>query len=48
MSVNVVYFDLVPYNSMVLTRPEVPIVFQLFCSDVIVCGIWYRVMASIL
>ena len=41
MSVNVAYFDLVPYNSMVLTGPEVAIVFSiiLVCSDVIVCGI---------
>ena len=30
MSINITYFDLVPYNSMVLTGPEVAIVFQLF------------------
>ena len=30
MSINVTYFYLVPYNSMVLTGPEVAIVFRLF------------------
>ena len=30
MSINITYFDLVPYNSMVLTGPEVAIVFRLF------------------
>ena len=47
MSFNVSYFDLVLYSSMVLTGPEVAIVsIILECSDV--CGIWYRVMASLL
>ena len=48
-SVRITNVGLVPYNSMVLTGPEVAIArFILVCSDAVICGIWYRVMASLL
>ena len=50
MSINVTYFDLIPYNSMVLTGPEVAIVFRLFQYVPMLLSVvfWYRVMASLL